>query len=81
MVEKRKNGLNSFEVVSNLGVEVGHLKPARTNTVVRDAADYKWNELPIKRPNLGSISNQLLPHLICKPQFFVHLAHNYRYDV
>ena len=55
MVAKRKNGLNSFEVVSNLGVEVGHLKTARTDTLVRDTADYrlsskqlKWNELPKK---------------------------------
>ena len=58
MVAKRKNGLNSFEVVSNLGVEVGHLKTARTDTLVRDTADYrlsskqlKWNELPKKDPN------------------------------
>ena len=26
-------------MVSNLGVEVGHLKTARTNTLVRDTAD------------------------------------------
>ena len=58
MVAKRKNGLNSFEVVPNLGVEVGHLKTARTDTLVRDTADYrlsskqlKWNELPKKDPN------------------------------
>ena len=59
MVEKRHNGdSNCYEVVSNLGVEVGHLKTARTNTLVRDTADYrlsskqlKWNELPKKDPN------------------------------
>ena len=58
MVEKRKNGLNSFKVVLNLGVEIGHLKTARTNTLVRDTADYrlsskqlKRNELPKKDPN------------------------------
>ena len=55
---KRKNGLNSFDMVCNLGVEVGHLKTARTNTLVRDTADYrlsskqlKRNELPKKDPN------------------------------
>ena len=58
MVAKRKNGLNSFKVVSNLGVEVGHLKTARRDALVRDTADYrlsskqpKWNELPKKDPN------------------------------
>ena len=59
IVEKRKNGdSNCCEVVSNLGVEVGHLKTARTNTLVRDTADYrlsskqiKRNELPRKDPN------------------------------
>ena len=56
---KTQNGdLNCYEVVSNLGVEVGHLKTARTNTLVRDTADYrlsskqlKRNELPKKDPN------------------------------
>ena len=45
-------------MVCNLGVEVGHLKTARTDTLVRDTADYrlsskqpKWNELPKKDPN------------------------------
>ena len=58
MVAKRKNGLNSFELVSNLGVEVGYLKTARTDTLVWDTADYrlsskqlKRNELPKKDPN------------------------------
>ena len=37
---KKQNGdSNCYEVVSNLGVEVGHLKTARTNTLVRDTAD------------------------------------------
>ena len=56
---KSKNGdSNCYEVVCNLGVEVGHLKTARTNTLVRDTADYrlsskqlKRNELPKKDPN------------------------------
>ena len=30
---KRKNGLNSYEMVSYLGVKVGHLKTARIDTV------------------------------------------------
>ena len=58
MVKKCKNDLNSFEVVSNLGVEVGNLKTARTETLVRDTVDYrlslkhlKWNELPKKDHN------------------------------
>ena len=52
MVGNCKNGLNSFEVVSYLGVEVGHLKTARTNTLVRDyrlsSKQLKRNELPKK---------------------------------
>ena len=28
-------------MVSNLGAEVGHLKTARTNTLVYDTADYR----------------------------------------
>ena len=59
MVEKRiKNGLNSSEVVSNLGVEVGHSKTARIDTLVRDTEitgyfrnNLKRNELPKKDPN------------------------------
>ena len=38
---KRKTCLISLEVVSNLAMEVGHLKNARTNTLVRDTADYR----------------------------------------
>ena len=30
---------NCYEVVSNLGVRVGHLKTARTNILVRDTED------------------------------------------
>ena len=40
MVEDGKNGLRSFEVVSNLGMEIGHLKTSRTDTLVRDTAGY-----------------------------------------
>ena len=49
MVAKRKNGLNSFEVVPNLGVEVGHLKTARIDTLVRDTADYRLSSKQLKK--------------------------------
>ena len=51
MVAKRKNGLNSFEVFSYLGVEVGHLKTARTADYRLSSKQLKWNELPKKDPN------------------------------
>ena len=48
MVAKRKNGLNSFDMVCNLGVEEGHLKTARTDTLVRDTADYRLSLKQLK---------------------------------
>ena len=39
-------------MVSNLGVEVGHLKTARTNTLVRDTADYRLSSKQLKRNEL-----------------------------
>ena len=49
MMEKCKNGLDSFEVVSNLGVEVDHLKTARINTLVQDTADYMLSSKQLKK--------------------------------
>ena len=67
LVKKRnKNGLYRYEGVSNLGVEVGLLKTADTDTLYRGLQTIfkatKKDELPkISLPNLESINDQLFP--------------------
>ena len=54
MVEKWHNGdSNCYEVVSNLGVEVCHLKTARTNTLGRDTADFRLSSEQLKNNELS----------------------------
>ena len=49
IVKNCKNDVNSFDVVSNLGVEVDHLKTARINTLAQDTADYMLSSKQLKK--------------------------------
>ena len=46
-----KGDLNSYEVVSNLGEEVGHFKTAHTDAIVHDTEDYRLSSKQLKEIN------------------------------